>query len=313
MSKEPRIFLLGPTASGKTDLTKFCHDEFPINIINVDSAQVYKDFNIGTAKPNEQELAKYPHHLINIINPYTSYSAFDFKDDVERICSTSENKRRIPFLSGGTMMYFNTLEFPLDDIPPTNKNVRCRVANELDAHGLNYLFQKLLELDPVLAKKILPSDTQRILRAVEVFYETGKPLSSFYKTKSRTMNPYPLLKIGLFPEDRDKLHGLIKQRVDSMLSNGLIEEVEKILVLYPDLDDTYMSLRAVGYRQTYLYLKGKLPKEELRDKIVFATRQLAKKQLTWMRKMDNLDTFDPFDNQLRVKVKDKIDSFLGKH
>ena len=313
MIQSPRIFLLGPTASGKTDLTKFCFDNFKLELINVDSAQIYKGFNIGSAKPSTSDLSLYPHHLVDIIEPDKTYSVSHFKMDVEEICSKADTSNKTPFLTGGTMMYFNALEYPLDNLPQTSPATRLIVKKELEQGGLVLLHEKLKKIDPVAAKNIKSTDTQRVLRAIEVFYESGKPITSFYQKNNDYKIPeYPLLKLGLYPEDRATLHHAIERRVEKMIGEGLVREVEGILSRYPKLNDDFSSLRSVGYKQTYLYLKGKLSYTELKDRIIFSTRQLAKRQLTWMRKMQNLELFNPYDKKLTSKVKERILRFLKR-
>ena len=310
MNKDKRIFLLGPTATGKTELVKYLNGLFPIEIISVDSAQIYKDLDIGTAKPNKKELKKTPHHLIDIRSPIESYSVGDFKKDVDLIVAQSLEIKKIPFLYGGTMMYFNTLENPLDNLPVSTLETKKKVKDELNKFGIEFLFNKLEEVDPVSAKKINPNDSQRIQRSLEVYYITGKPLSSFYIDKITTETPYKILKLAFLPNNREHLHLIIQERVEYMLERGLIEEVEEILRSYPSLDDSYPSFRSVGYRQTFHYLKNQISKSELKNKIIFATRQLAKRQMTWMRKMENLEIFDPFSDDLNLKVTKRIRSFL---
>jgi len=311
MNKDKRIYLLGPTATGKTELVKHLNNLFPIEIISVDSAQIYKNLDIGTAKPTQKELIKTPHHLIDIRSPIESYSVGDFKKDVDSIITNSLDTEKIPFLYGGTMMYFNTLENPLDNLPVSTLETKKKVKDELNKFGIEFLFNKLEEVDPVSAKKINPNDSQRIQRSLEVYYITGKPLSSFYIDKITTETPYKILKLAFLPNNREHLHLIIQERVEYMLERGLIEEVEEILRSYPSLDDSYPSFRSVGYRQTFHYLKNQISKSELKNKIIFATRQLAKRQMTWMRKMENLEIFDPFSDDLNLKVKDRIQSFLA--
>jgi len=310
MNKDKRIYLLGPTATGKTELVKHLNNLFPIEIISVDSAQIYKNLDIGTAKPTQKELIKTPHHLIDIRSPIESYSVGDFKKDVDSIITNSLDTEKIPFLYGGTMMYFNTLENPLDNLPVSTLETKKKVKDELNKFGIEFLFNKLEEVDPVSAKKINPNDSQRIQRSLEVYYITGKPLSSFYIDKITTETPYKILKLAFLPNNREHLHLIIQERVEYMLERGLIEEVEEILRSYPSLDDSYPSFRSVGYRQTFHYLKNQISKSELKNKIIFATRQLAKRQMTWMRKMENLEIFDPFSDDLNLKVTRRIRSFL---
>ena len=310
MNKDKRIFLLGPTATGKTELVKYLNDLFPIEIISVDSAQIYKDLDIGTAKLNKKELKKTPHHLIDIRSPIESYSVGDFKKDVDLIVTQSLKIKKIPFLYGGTMMYFNSLENPLDNLPISTAISKKQINDELDKFGIDFLFKKLESIDPLSGEKINSKDTQRIQRALEVYYISGKPLSSFYVNKMTTETPYKLLKLALLPNNREELHRVIEERVEYMLKKGLIEEVEGILSMYPSIDNSCPSLRSVGYRQTYCYLKNQISKYELKDRIIFATRQLAKRQMTWMRKMENLEIFEPFNHDLNLKVKSRIESFL---
>ena len=310
MNKDKRIYLLGPTATGKTELVKHLNDSFLIDIISVDSAQIYKNLDIGTAKPTQKELIKTPHHLIDIRSPIESYSVGDFKKDVDLIITNSLDAEKIPFLYGGTMMYFNSLENHLDDLPVSTLDTKKKVNDELNKFGIEFLFKKLEEVDPVSAKKINSNDSQRIQRALEVYYISGKSLSSFYVNKKIIETPYKILKLALLPNNREHLHLLIQERVDYMLERGLVEEVEEILRSYPSLDSSYPSFRSVGYRQTFHYLKNQISKSELKNKIIFATRQLAKRQMTWMRKMENLEIFDPFSDDLNLKVTRRIRSFL---
>jgi len=306
---QKKIFLLGPTASGKTDLTKSCYDTFPIEIISVDSAQIYKGLNIGTAKPSEQELKSYPHHLINIINPDQSYSVAEFQRDSNRLCKQIWSKVKVPFFSGGTMMYFNALENPLDLIPPSTAESRAHMDQRLEEEGLEALYQVLKKIDPDSSMKIKSTDTQRILRALEVYHLSNKPLSVFHSNQQK-YNDKDVLKIGLFPQDRHLLHERIEMRVDKMISDGLLDEVKALKDSY-NISKASNSMRSVGYRQSLMYLDGQISHKDLRDQIIFATRQLAKRQLTWMRKMENLHVFDPFDAKLEGNVKQLIKDYLG--
>tara|TARA_B100001175_G_scaffold278352_1_gene254901 strand:+ start:8713 stop:9657 length:945 start_codon:yes stop_codon:yes gene_type:complete len=307
-----QIFLLGPTATGKTELIKDLYKFFPIEIISVDSAQIYKGLDIGTAKLNKRELEETPHHLIDIRLPIETYSVGDFKKDVDLITKEALKKQKIPFLCGGTMMYFNSLENPINNLPVSTKRTRKDVNDELKKNGIDFLYTKLKKIDPIFSKKIHAKDTQRIQRGLEVYYISGRPLSSFYKQNLQKNISHNLLKIALWPKDRKKLHDIIEARVTLMLKNGLIDEVEKILNIYPNIDDSYPSIRSVGYRQTYWYIKNLISKKELKDRLIFATRQLAKRQITWMKKMNNLEIFDPFDKPLSKDVCERIEKFLIK-
>ncbi len=305
-----KIFIIGPTASGKTELAKYTYDNFNVDLISVDSAQVYQDMDIGTAKISKVEQKSYPHHLIDIRNPSEKYSVNNFKVDVDLITTKIQSTSRSPLLVGGTMMYFNALEFPLDSLPGTTKMVREMVNKELEEFGIDFLFKKLKEIDPVISLKINHKDTQRVTRALEVYYVSGRPLSSFHSGKSSPNFSKNILKLALYPSNREKLHRLIEDRTKLIMKNGLIDEVEAILKKYPLLNDSYPSMRAVGYKQVYLYLKNKINKDDLTNKIIFATRQLAKRQMTWMRKMDGLYLLDPFDKNLNLIVSDKVGLFL---
>ena len=308
--KDKRIFLLGPTATGKTELIKYLNCVFPIDIISVDSAQIYKLMDIGTAKPNKEELIDTPHHLIDIRNPDESYSVGDFQKDVDIIIKKSYEIDKVPVLCGGTMMYFNSFENPLDNLPVSTSLTRKKVNDELRELGIKFLFKKLQKIDSISSEKINCNDSQRILRALEVYYISGKPLSSFYKDKIKSNLPGKVLKLALFPSRREELHKIIKLRTESMITSGLVDEVENILKKYPDLNETYPSIKSVGYRQTYHYLKNKISKKELNERIIFATRQLAKRQITWMRKMENLERFEPYSKDLNFKVKSRVEEFL---
>tara|TARA_B110000037_G_scaffold28709_1_gene34157 strand:+ start:193 stop:1131 length:939 start_codon:yes stop_codon:yes gene_type:complete len=311
MNKDKRIYLLGPTATGKTELVKYLNELFSIEIISVDSAQIYKNLDIGTAKPNRQDLIKTPHHLLDIRSPIESYSVGEFKKDVDLILAKSLGTKKTPLLYGGTMMYFNSLVNPLNSLPISTLETKKKVNEELNKFGIEFLFNKLESVDPVSSKKINSKDSQRIQRALEVYYISGKPLSTFYENKKIVEPAYNLLKLGLFPDTREHLHFVIEERVEYMLESGLIDEVRSILSSYPSLDDSYPSLKSVGYRQTYHYLKKQISKSELKNKIIFATRQLAKRQMTWMRKMENLEKFDPFSDDLKLKVSNRVKLFLA--
>ena len=308
--EDKRIFLLGPTATGKTELVKSLNNSFPIDIISVDSAQIYQYFDVGTAKPNKEELIKTPHHLIDIRTPIESYSVGDFKKDIDFITNKSLEMKKVPVLCGGTMMYFNVIERPLNNLPISTTETKKNVNDELNEFGIKYLFEKLKRIDPASCKKINCNDSQRIQRALEVYYISGMPLSAFYTNQIKPEARYKILKIALFPSKREQLHNVIEERVGSILKNGLVEEVQSILRMYPALDESYPSLRTVGYRQAFHYLKNKISKDELKDKIIFATRQLAKRQITWMRKMENLEIFEPYSHNLNLKVKSRVEEFL---
>jgi tRNA dimethylallyltransferase len=305
-----QIYLLGPTASGKTELAKYCMDHFSLEIISVDSAQIYNYFDIGSAKPDKNELHCYPHRLINIINPDQSYSVAKFLIDCQQHIGEIYQNGKSPFLVGGTMMYFNALSKPINATPASTKESRDYFNGLLANEGLPSLFERLKKVDPEYAKKINQADTQRILRALEVNYLSNKTLSSFHTQPQKVAESDHILKLALLPTDRKLLHERIELRVDQMLAQGFIEEVRTILKLFKNIDDSHPAMRCVGYKQIYLYLNNQISKETLREKIIFATRQLAKRQITWLRQMDKLEVVDPFDEQLTSKVHDKISQFM---
>ena len=305
-----KIFIIGPTASGKTELAKFIFDNFKTEIISVDSAQIYQDMNIGSAKPSSSELNSYPHHLINLIKPTENYSVSQFKKDESIVSSEIFKNKNIPLLVGGTMLYFNALEYPIDDMPASSEAVRKKVSEELEKFGLNHLYEKLLKIDPECTKIIKPNDKQRVMRALEVYYLSGKPISAF-QTKNKTpQSEFDFLKIGLMPQDRGKLHKKIEIRTKEMINEGFLEEVRGLIEKYPELNADHNSMRCVGYRQIFNSVGKKIEINELKEMITIATRQLAKRQLTWMRGMNGLKIFDPFDLNKENDIKETIESFL---
>ena len=305
-----KIFIIGPTASGKTELAKFIFDNFKTEIISVDSAQIYQGMNIGSAKPSSSELNSYPHHLINLIKPTENYSVSQFKKDESDVSSKIFKNKNIPLLVGGTMLYFNALEYPIDDMPASSEAIRKKVSEELEKFGLNHLYEKLLKIDSECTKMIKPNDKQRVMRALEVYYLSGKPISTFQTRNKIPQSEFDFLKIGLMPQDRSKLHKKIEIRTKEMIDKGFLEEVKKLIEKYPDLNADHNSMRSVGYRQVFNAISKKVDKRELIEMIIIATRQLAKRQLTWMRGMDGLKIFDPFDLNKENDIKETIESFL---
>jgi tRNA dimethylallyltransferase len=282
------LALVGPTASGKTAaalaLAQHLHHQGGIEIISVDSALVYRGMDIGTAKPLDSELALVPHHLVNIRDPLNAYSAAEFVRDAEQLILEIRARARLPLLVGGTMLYFKALLEGLSDMPPSDPLVRATLLEELNAVGLPPIYDRLCTVDPATAARLAPGDTQRIVRALEVWLVTGKPISSF-QTRDRLRGPRPDIPvISLEPQDRSWLHERIALRFEKMLAAGFLKEVEALRArgdLHPDLP----SMRCVGYRQAWEALGRDWPLSELRDKGIFATRQLAKRQITWLRSM----------------------------
>ncbi|MDI1246014.1 MAG: tRNA (adenosine(37)-N6)-dimethylallyltransferase MiaA [Rhodoferax sp.] len=282
------LALVGPTASGKTAAALAIAQHWPVEIISVDSALVYRGMDIGTAKPTAAELAWVPHHLINIRDPLQAYSAAEFVTDAKQLMADITARGKLPLLVGGTMLYFKALRDGLDDMPRADPAIREAIALEAAHKGWPALHAELAQVDQVTAARLAPADSQRISRALEVFRSSGRPLSSF-QTRNSDAQEAPLddpnsLLMSLEPLDRAWLHQRIAQRFDAMLANGFLDEVRALRArgdLHPDLP----SMRCVGYRQAWEALDGQWPMSELRDKGMAATRQLAKRQITWLRSM----------------------------
>jgi tRNA dimethylallyltransferase len=277
----PAIFLMGPTAAGKTALAMSWYDRLPIEIINVDAAQVYRGLDIGTAKPSLEERARVPHRLIDIRDPSEIYSAADFCQDALQAMREITAAGRIPLLVGGTMFYFRALERGLPQLPGANPELRAQLQREMDEQGQAALHAKLAALDPARAARIHPNDPQRILRALEIITLTGRTASSYGKQGESAL-PYQLIKLALYPVDRTWLHQRIGERFHAMLDQGLLDEAE-MLFARSDLNSALPSLRTVGYRQAGLYLSGQVNYNQMVEMGIAATRQLAKRQLTWLR------------------------------
>jgi len=310
MSLPPAIFIIGPTASGKTGLAMKLMAHFPIELISVDSALIYKDMDIGTAKPTADELAKAPHRLINFLDPSESYSAADFRKDALREMQEITAKGKIPVLVGGTMLYYRALENGLAVLPEADLEVRKKLSAEAEEKGWDFLHQRLVEVDPVAGKRIHPNDKQRIQRALEVYKLSGKTLTELHKEAQLDALPYRLMKIALIPE-REWIRDLAEKRFEMMMEQGFLEEV-KALYAREDLHADLPAIRCVGYRQAWQYLDGKLDADEMKERAVIATRQLAKRQMTWMRSEPNIIKFDAKNYSLDDVV-DSIQVFLQAH
>ena len=282
--------LLGPTASGKSSLALQLADELPLEIVSLDSALVYRGMDIGTAKPGAALRAQVPHHLIDIIDPDQSYSAGRWREDAVARVQEILSRKSIPLLVGGTMLYYRALVAGLDALPQADARIRAEIDAEAAQRGWAALHAELAKVDPAAAQRIAPVDPQRIQRALEVWRLTGKPLSSL-QSGGRAELPFALTGIALVPE-RARLHRRIEQRFDAMLRAGLIDEVKELRRKYK-LEASMPSMRAVGYRQVWEYLERKYDKAGLREKAIVATRQLAKRQLTWLRSFPDLVRIDP--------------------
>ena len=280
-SLPPAILLMGPTASGKTDLAIELHDQLPVELISVDSAMVYRGMDIGTAKPSAEELARAPHRLIDICDPVESYSAARFREDALREMERITAAGRIPLLVGGTMLYFRALQYGLSELPPADPELRAHLDSELRRDGLAALHRRLAEVDPLAAQRIHPNDPQRTLRALEVWETSGRPLSELQAEAGEAM-PYRAIKLVRASASRAELHQRINRRFLHMLEQGLVEEVER-LVAPGGLRADMPSMRSVGYRQVWAWLRGEYSREEMVERGQAATRQLAKRQMTWLR------------------------------
>ena len=306
----PAIFLMGPTASGKTGAAVALVSKLPVEIISVDSALVFKDMDIGTAKPDAETLAIAPHHLIDIIEPTAAYSAANFRTDALRLMADITARGKIPLLVGGTMLYFKALQDGLSGLPEANQEVRARLDARAALIGWPAMHEKLALVDPVTAARLAPNDMQRIQRALEVFEMTGEPMSALYAKQTSEVLPYNLLKIALLPSDRKVLHERIALRFEQMLKDGFVQEVRALIEKYPTLTPESTAMRCVGYRQALEHLAGEYDIAELRDRGIFATRQLAKRQLTWLRSMKDVVELDCLNPALNEIVFNQVDQFI---
>ncbi len=291
----PAICLMGPTASGKTALAVQLAQALNGEIISVDSALVFKGMDIGTAKPTLEERGGIAHHLIDIIDPAQSFSTGEFRNKALAIMDDINRRGKLPILVGGTMLYFNALFHGLAQLPEADAKIRAKLDKELAEQGKQALHDRLAQIDPESAKRIHPNDPQRIQRALEVYEISGKPITYFYQQAQQNAMPFRLIKLVIAPADRAELHDIIARRFKQMLDNGLIEEV-KALYQRGDLTEKMPSIRAVGYRQVWSYLKGEYDYDTMQEKGIVATRQLAKRQFTWLRRETDahwLTTGDP--------------------
>ncbi len=305
ISKKVCVALMGPTASGKSQLSMDLAKELPIEIISVDSALIYKGMDIGTAKPSVEELQAVPHHLINTHDPVESYSASEFVEDVHQLVEKIFARGKLPVLVGGTMMYYNALQQGMNDLPSADEAVRAKLQ-QLWQQSPEVLHQRLEQIDPESALRIHSNDPQRLIRALEVYEISGKTLTELRAEPKAALTAFTLIKIGLIPEDRKKLHAQIGKRFQSMLDAGFLSEVKSLFERGDLIADT-TAMRSVGYRQAWLFLTGEYDYEMFVYKGLVATRQLAKRQLTWLRKEADLIKIDPYQNSEKERLRLLLD------
>ena len=303
------VLLLGPTASGKSAAALEIARRLPVEIVSVDSAQVYRDMDLGTAKPTPAERAQVPHHLIDIVDPTGSYSAGRFRDDALRLVRQVNERGRLPLLVGGTMLYFRALTHGLADLPAADAQLRARIEAEAAARGWTALHAELARVDPVSAARIEPADAQRIQRALEVWRLAGEPLSKLQEG-ARTALPFEMLAVALEPSQRSALHERIARRFRAMLRAGLVEELRSLRTRYA-LHAALPAMRTVGYRQAWETLEGAAPAATLESRGIAATRQLAKRQLTWLRAMAGVERFDCLRDDLAAAVTGRVERFYS--
>ncbi|MBC8027116.1 MAG: tRNA (adenosine(37)-N6)-dimethylallyltransferase MiaA [Steroidobacteraceae bacterium] len=302
----PIAVLTGPTGTGKSDIAMRLAREFPVEIVSVDSAQVYRGLDIGSAKPSAAERAEVPHHLIDLVEPTASYSAGEFVRDASNAIADIESRGRVPLLVGGTMLYLRSLIGGIADLPHGSAAIRAEIDAEAAMLGWPAMHAKLTAVDAVAAGRIHPNDTQRIQRALEVFVATGERISAL---QSRTRSPLAreFCVVALMPGDRARLHAALAHRFESMMAAGLLDEVRR-LYARGDLSDGNPAIRAVGYRQLWSHLAGSYPLATGVTRAIAATRQLAKRQMTWLRSMPNIASFDPHDAQSFVGVRESLNA-----
>ncbi|WP_407896250.1 tRNA (adenosine(37)-N6)-dimethylallyltransferase MiaA [Ferrigenium sp. UT5] len=316
---------MGPTASGKTGIAVELAQQLPVELISVDSALVFRDMNIGTAKPDATTLAKAPHHLIDIINPTEAYSAAAFRNDALRLMADIRARNKIPLLVGGTMLYFKALREGLSPLPQADAALRAQLDAEIARHGIEHLHARLAQVDAETATRLHATDTQRVQRAMEIYLLTGEPMSKLIRKApspqpspagrgrlSSEALPYNLLPIALVPSDRAVLHRRIALRFRQMLKDGLVDELRGLRDQYP-LHRDLTSMRCVGYRQAWEFMEGEISETELLEKGIAATRQLAKRQLTWLRGMADLVELDCLADDLHEQAIRLIGLALEKH
>lgn len=305
----PIVFLMGPTASGKTALAMDLYDHLPCEIVSVDSAMIYRDMNIGTAKPDAEMLARYPHRLIDLRDPAQAYSAAEFRTDALAEIARIHQAGKIPLLTGGTMLYFHALLNGLATLPEADPEVRQRIEAEAAEKGWSAIHARLAEVDPQSAERLNPNDSQRLQRALEVYEITGRSMTEHWAEQQAQRLDSPVVSLSVMPPERSVLHERIAQRFQIMLEQGFEEEV-RALWERGDLDLAMPSVRCVGYRQMWEYFSGQWDYETMQFKGVVATRQLAKRQITWLRSWENLNWLDTNDRDITSKALKLINSVI---
>ncbi|GLQ30633.1 tRNA dimethylallyltransferase [Litoribrevibacter albus] len=312
VDKYPSIWLMGPTAAGKTDLAVELVQRCNCEIISVDSALIYRKMDIGTAKPEADVLTKAPHRLIDICDPAESYSAAEFRVDALDAMAEIRSAGKVPLLVGGTMMYYKVLKEGIANLPEANEAVRQKLLNEAETLGWQCLHDRLKSIDPVSAERIHPNDPQRLQRALEVYELTGKTLTDLWAEQKRDVQcnfPYRVLSLAVAPKERKVLHERIEQRFRIMLEQGFLDEV-KALKERGDLNLNMPSMRSVGYRQVWQYLDGEYDYDDMVNRGIYATRQLAKRQITWLRSWDDLEWLDSLNPNLIPETVRQVQNFI---
>lgn len=305
------VCLMGPTATGKTNLAIELYQRLNAELISVDSVMIYREMDIGSAKPDPMTLARAPHQLIDIVNPNQAYSVAEFRHAALTCIAKAHAQNKLPILVGGTMMYFKALLQGLAVLPKACPVMRKKLEQRLKDEGLARLYKELQSIDIRAARRINANDPQRILRALEVYQLSGLPLSEHWRQQKAQAVPYQYLCIGLLPEDRKKLHALIERRFLTMLELGFLDEAERLIAKW-SLDLSMPALRSVGYRQAYAYLLGNLSFEAMQQKAIVATRQLAKRQMTWLRSWPSLYTLEPYQQSLTNEALELIERHCNR-